>query len=61
MAPPTLGVTFDLGQVFVLALEEPLEQAVSVNERDYLGGLGHMVGQATGRRKVGDCMEVVWV
>ena len=39
-APPTLGVTFDLRHVLVLAWEEPREQAVSVNEGDYLGGLG---------------------
>ena len=42
-APPTLGVTFDLGHVLVLAWEEPREQAVSVNEGDYLGGLGRTV------------------
>ena len=42
-APPTLGVTFDLGHVLALAWEEPREQAVSVNEGDYLGGLGRTV------------------
>ena len=42
-APPTLGVTFDLGDVLVLAWEEPREQAVSVNEVDYLGSLGRTV------------------
>ena len=42
-APPTLDVTFDLGHMLVLAWEEPREQAVSVNERDYLGGLGRTV------------------
>ena len=31
-APPTLGVTFDLGHVLVLAWEESREQAISVNE-----------------------------
>ena len=39
-APPTLGVTFDLGHVLVLACEEPREQAVAVYEVDYIGGLG---------------------
>ena len=39
-APPTLGVTFDLGHVLVLAWEESQEQVVSVNEVDYLSGLG---------------------
>ena len=38
-----LGVTFDLGNVLVLAWEEPREQAGSVNEVDYLGGLGRTV------------------
>ena len=42
-APPTLGVTFDFGHVPVLAWEESREQAVSVNEVDYLGGLGRTV------------------
>ena len=42
-APPTLGVTFDLGHVLVLAWEKPREQAESVNEGDYLGGLGRTV------------------
>ena len=42
-APPTLGVTFQLGHVLVLAWEEPREQAVSVNEVDYLSGLGRTV------------------
>ena len=42
-APPTPSVTFDLGNVLVLAWEEPREQAVSVNEVDYLGGLGRTV------------------
>ena len=41
--PPTLNVTFDLSHVLVLAWEEPREQAVSVNEGDYLGGLGRTV------------------
>ena len=38
-------MTFDLGHVLVLAWdrEEPREQAVSVNEVDYLGGLGRTV------------------
>ena len=39
-APPTPGVTFDLDHVLVLAWEELREQAVSVNEIDYLSGLG---------------------
>ena len=32
-APPTLGVTFDLGHVLVLAWEEPRELAVSVKDQ----------------------------
>ena len=32
-APPTLGVTFDLGRVLVLAWKEPREQAVSVKDQ----------------------------
>ena len=58
-SPPTLGVTFDLGHELVLAWEEPREQA------DYLGGFawsyGEAKGQAAGKQKVGDCVEVVWV
>ena len=58
-------MTFDLGHVLVLAWADLREQAVSVNEIDYLGGPCRMVrllkGQATGSRKVGDCVEVVWV
>ena len=36
-------MTFDLSHVLVLACEEPREQAVSVNEGDYLSGLGRTV------------------
>ena len=39
----TLGVTFDIGHVLVPAWEELRGQAVSVNEGDYLGGLGRTV------------------
>ena len=58
-------MTFDLGHVLVLAWEELREQAVPVNEIDYLArwtwSYGEAKGQATGRRKVGDCVEVMWV
>ena len=58
-APPTLGVTFDLGHVLVLAWEEPREQAVSVNEVDYLGGLGRMV-RLRDRLQGGKRWVIVW-
>ena len=58
-APPTLGVTFDLGHVLVLAWEELREQAVSVNEIDYLGGLGRTV-RLRDRLQGGERWVIVW-
>ena len=58
-APPTLGVTFDLGHVLVLAWEEPREQAGAVNEVDYLGGLGRTV-RLRDRLQGGERWLIVW-
>ena len=58
-APPTLGVTFDLSHVLVLVWEEPQEQAVSVNEVDYLGGLGRTV-RLMDRLQGGERWVIVW-
>ena len=58
-APPTLGVTFDPGHVLVLAWEELREQAVSVNEIDYLGGLGRTV-KLSDRLQGGERWVNVW-
>ena len=58
-APPTPGVTFDLGHVLVLAWEEPRELAVSVNEIDYLGGLGRTV-RLRDRLQGGERWVIVW-
>ena len=58
-APPTLSVIFDLGQVLVLAWEEPREQAVSVNEVYYLGGLGRTV-RLRDRLQGGERWVIVW-
>ena len=57
--PPTVGVTFDLGHVLVLAWEEPREQAVSVNEGDYLGGHGRTV-RPRDRLQGGKRWVIVW-
>ena len=53
-------VTFDLGHVLILAWEEPREQAVSVNEGDYFGGLGRMV-RLRDRLQGGERWVIVWV
>ena len=52
-------MTFDLGHVLVLAWEEPREQAVSVNEGDYLGGLGLTV-RLRYRLQRGERLVIVW-
>ena len=58
-APPTRGVTFDLGHVLVLAWEELRKHAVSVNEIEYLGGLGRMV-RLRDRLQGGERLVIVW-
>ena len=59
-APPTVGVTFDLGHVLVLVWKEPREQAVSVNKGDYLGRLGRTV-KLRDRLQGGERWVIVWV
>ena len=53
-------MTFDLGHVLVLASEELREQAVSVNEVDYLGRLGCTV-RLRNRLQGGERWVNVWV
>ena len=50
---------FDLGHVLVLAWEEPREQALSINEGDYLGGLGRTV-RLRDRLQGGEKWVIVW-
>ena len=53
-------MTFDLGHVLVLlAWEELREQAVSVNEIDYLSGLGRTV-RVRDRLQGGERWVIVW-
>ena len=54
-----IDVTFDLGHVLVLAWEEPREQAVSVNEGDYLSELGRTV-RLRDRLQGGERWVIVW-